>query len=145
MQSMMDDPAFKLYAIASTIVALHMILLALWTGRVRARYRTFTNPEDARWREAGHAEVDHAEVARVKRAHQNAVENAVPFFAVGFLYAASGATRNGALAYFSTFATARVLHSIFYLRGRQPFRTLMFGLGVLAILGMALHVVRAAL
>jgi hypothetical protein len=35
-----------------------------------------------------------------------------------------------------------VLHSIFYLFGRQPFRTLMFGVGVAAMIGMAVRVIR---
>lgn len=44
--------------------------------------------------------------------------------------------------YFWTFTAARLLHSVFYLWGKQPFRTLAFAVGVLAIIGMAVHVLR---
>ncbi len=145
MQSLLDNPAFPPYAIAASIVAVHMLLLALWTGTVRVRSKAYVNPEDAKLSNAENVEVDHPDVQRVKRAHQNLIENAVPFFAVGLLYVLTNGSRTGALAYFGTFVAARVLHSLFYLWGRQPFRTLMFAVGVLATLGMAVHVLRTVL
>ena len=42
------------------------------------------------------------------------------------------------------FEGARVLHSIFYLWGTQPFRTLSFVVGVVCVTGMAVQVIRAA-
>lgn len=140
-----DNPALKLYALTSSVVAVHMLLLALWTGTVRVKYKKWVNPEDAKLNKGEQSDQDHPEVQRVKRAHQNALENAVPFFAIGLLYALSGAGKTGAQAYFFTFLGARVLHSIFYLWGRQPFRTLMFAVGVLCMFGMAFQVIRAAI
>ena len=64
---------------------------------------------------------------------------------VGLLYAFSGPSKVGAQAYFFTFVGARILHSIFYLWGRQPFRTLCFAIGALATIGMAVHVLRVAI
>lgn len=61
------------------------------------------------------------------------------------MYAGVAPSKNAALIYFGTFTAARLLHSLFYLWGRQPFRTMMFGVGVLATLGMAVHVIRTAL
>lgn len=145
MQSFADNPALKLYALVAALVGLHLLLLALWTGTVRTRRKQWVNPEDAALSKGTQASEDHPDVLRVKRAHQNALENAVPFLAIGLVYALSGASKTGAQAYFFTFLGARVLHSIFYLWGRQPFRTLMFVVGVLAMLGMAVHVIRAAI
>jgi glutathione S-transferase len=142
---MSETPALKLYALASTLVALHLILLAGWTGAVRNRHKTYVNPEDATTLKGTLVAADHADVLRVKRAHYNALENAVPFFAVGLAYALSGASTTGAYAYFFTFLAARVLHSMFYLWGKQPFRTLTFAIGVLAMVGMGVHVIRTAI
>jgi glutathione S-transferase len=145
MQAFADNPALKLYALVAALIGVQMLLLALWTGTVRTRHKQWVNPEDAKLNKGDQKDQDHPDVQRVKRAHQNAIENAVPFFAIGLLYALSGASKTGAQAYFFTFLGARVLHSIFYLWGRQPFRTLMFAAGVLATLGMAYQVIRAAI
>ncbi|HZO15052.1 MAG TPA: MAPEG family protein, partial [Polyangiaceae bacterium] len=86
----------------STILGLHLLALALWTGSVRVMRRTWVNPEDARLNKGAEAEVDHADVQRVKRAHMNALENAIPFFVVGLLYVLTGASAMGAMIYFYT-------------------------------------------
>ncbi len=140
-----DNPALKLYALTGSVAALHLVLSALWTGTVRVKHKKWVNPEDAKLNKGEQSDQDHPDVQRVKRAHQNAIENAVPFFAIGLLYALSGASKTGAQAYFFTFLGARVLHSIFYLWGRQPFRTLTFAVGVLCLFGMAYQVIRAAM
>ena len=142
---MSDHPALKLYALVSVLTALHVVLLALWTGTLRTRRKAFVNPEDATALKGTQVEADHPDVLRVKRAHQNALENAVPFFAIGLAYALSGPSQTGAQAYFFTFLGARVLHSLFYLFGKQPFRTLVFAVGVAAMIGMAVHVIRVSI
>jgi len=137
--------AMKLYAIFSSVVALQLLLLAAWTGTVRTLRKTYVNPEDAKLNKGEQAEQDHPDVLRVKRAHQNLLENAVPFFVVAYLYANVAPSKSAVLIYFGTFVGARILHSVFYLWGKQPFRTLMFGVGLLATIGMAVHVIRSAI
>jgi len=145
MQPFLDNPALKIYALAGAIVAVQLILLALWTGTVRTMRKTFVNPEDAALNKAEQVEADHPDVQRVKRAHQNLLENALPFFAVGLLYALTNPRPGAAQIYFFTFVGARLLHSVFYLWGKQPFRTLMFAVGALCVIGMAVQVIRAAI
>jgi uncharacterized MAPEG superfamily protein len=145
MQSLMTDPALKTFALAGTVVALQLVLLALWTGTVRAMRKVWVNPEDAKLNKGEQADADHPDVLRVKRAHQNALENAIPFFAIGLLYALTNPSVGTAQAYFFTFMGARLLHSVFYLWGKQPFRTMMFALGVLCMIGMGVQVLRAAM
>jgi glutathione S-transferase len=141
-----DSAALKIYAFVSSILALHLIALALWTGTMRAMRKVFVNPEDAPLNKGGkQAEADHEDTQRVKRAHMNALENALPFFVVGWLFALTQPSAVAAQAYFFTFLGARVLHSVFYLWGKQPFRSMMFGLGVLCVIGMAVQVIRAAM
>ncbi len=144
MSSLLENlafPAFKLYAFTSTLVALHLLILAGWTGAVRTKHKSYVNPEDAGAFKGAAVEADHPDVLRVKRAHQNAIESAIPFFAVGLMYTLTGATKAGGQAYFLTFLAARVLHSVFYLAQKQPFRTLSYAVGALAITGMAVQVI----
>jgi uncharacterized MAPEG superfamily protein len=143
MEALMENDAFLLYAVCSAIVALQLLALALWTGTIRILRKKWVNPEDARLNKGENVEVDHPDVARVKRAHTNLLENAVPFFVLGLLYVLTGANESGAQAYFFTFTGARLLHTVFYLRGIQPFRTLCFGVGVLAMIGMSVQVISA--
>jgi uncharacterized MAPEG superfamily protein len=137
--------AFKFYSLCATILVLHMLLLAFWTGTVRALRKKYVNPEDAKLNKAEEAEAEHPDVARAKRAHQNALENGVTFFVVGALYASIGPSKTGVLWYFGTFTAMRLLHSVFYLWGKQPWRTISFAIGALAVIGMGVHVIRAAL
>jgi glutathione S-transferase len=141
----LENPAVHLYAIAASVLGIHLLLLALWTGTVRAQRKTFVNPEDAKLNKSTPVEEDHPDVLRVKRAHMNAIENDIPFFVIGLLYALTAPSRTGALAYFGVFVATRLLHTAFYLAGRQPFRTMMFVLGLLATVGMGVHVIRFAL
>jgi len=141
----MENPAFQAYALTSAVLAVQLILLAFWTGATRAKSKRYTNPEDAGVVKGEQAEQDHPDVLRVQRAHRNALENVVPFLAVGALYVATGASKTGAQVYCYTFLAARLLHSVFYLAGKQPFRTIAFGIGAAAVLGMAFHVIRAAI
>jgi prostaglandin-E synthase 1 len=136
------NPAFSTYAIASTIVALHMILLAFYTGSVRGRRKQYGNAEDAAFFKVAVTDGEHADVLRVKRAHANALESGVPFFAVGALYVTVGQSKAAALAYFGSFVVARLLHSVVYIWGKQPLRTIFFAVGALSIIGMAVHVLR---
>lgn len=141
----MESPAFQAYALTSAILAAQLILLALWTGTVRAKKKQYALPEDAVLNKVELAPGDHPDTLRAGRAHMNALENAVPFFVVAGLYVMTGASKTGAQIYCYTFLAMRLLHSVFYLAGKQPFRTITFAIGALAVLGMAFHVIRAVL
>jgi uncharacterized MAPEG superfamily protein len=142
-----EQPAFAVYALTAAFVSVHMILLDSWGGATRARTKTAVNVEDTSTVAKGAqlVESDPPEVARVMRAHRNMVANGLPFLLLGLVWVLLGAERNTALALFATFAGARVVHTIAYLAGKQPFRTLSFVIGQLAVLGVVIQVVRAAL
>lgn len=137
-----DSPALGSYALASCLVALNMIVLAGMTGAARGKTKLFNNPEDARG-----APVDREDpkVSRLKRAHTNAIESAIMFYPIALLYAFSGPSDLGARAYFFTYAGARILHTVFYVAEKQPWRTVMYAIGTFSILGMMVHLVRVAL
>jgi uncharacterized MAPEG superfamily protein len=137
-----EFPGLKAFALSSVLVGLNMIVLAGITGAARGNTKSFNNPEDAR---GAPLNVEHERVSRLRRAHQNAIESAVMFAPIGLLYVLSGATETGARAYCFTYALARILHSVVYLAGKQPWRTIMYVIGTLAIVGMMVHLVRVSL
>ncbi len=138
----LENDMMKLYGLSCTALALHLLILAAMTGGLRTRAKAYVNPEDARTLKGSEVDADAPVVQRAKRAHMNAIENFVPFVAIGFFYALTGPGKLGAEVYFGVFVAARVLHSIFYMMGLQPWRTAMFGIGAAALTGMGLHVIR---
>lgn len=130
--------AGKLWAFAVLFLTLKMLVLAALTSRARLRSRTFASPEDyAQQGLAVRSERD-ADVERHRRAHRNDLENVLPFFAVGAIYAATGPSDLGAWLCLAGFAAARLLHTVFYLRGAMPHRTLAYAYGYFATVWMAL-------
>jgi uncharacterized MAPEG superfamily protein len=128
--------AWKLWALAVLALALKMLVLAALTSRQRLAKRVFASPEDyATQGLAASAERD-PDVERYRRAHRNDLENILPFFVVGAIYAATQPSALGAWLCLPGFALARVLHTVFYLRGDMPQRTLAYGYGYAATLWM---------
>jgi uncharacterized MAPEG superfamily protein len=144
--TLLTDPATRTYVITSTVLGAHLLLMALWTGTVRTFRKEWVNTEDAQFNKAKLTEVEHPDVARVKRAHLNGIENLLPFLIVGALYVAfANPSATAAAIYLWTFTAVRLLHTAFYLAQKQPFRTITFAVGVLCTFGMAFHVLRAAI
>jgi uncharacterized MAPEG superfamily protein len=143
---LLDSPAPRLYALASSALVLILFWLAFRTGSVRMRGATVVNPEDVRvYRGAAVGATEHPDVQRIKRAHLNAIENMVPFFVVGLLFALTNPPVWAAAALFGAFVALRVLHVVFYLSARQPGRAATFGLGVAILLLMLAAVVRSVI
>jgi len=69
----------------------------------------------------------------VKRAHLNLLENSVPFFVVGLLFALTEPGLLVASTLYGLFVASRVLHAVVYLSGRQPVRSAAWFLGVVAV------------
>ena len=56
-----------------------------------------------------------------------------------------GSSATEGWAYFGVYFVARTLHTIFYLRAMQPWRTAMFALGQLTQLGIIVQLVLAVI
>lgn len=143
MNDLMTNPAFKAYALSTVVLALNLLFLGGFTGAQRGKHKSPVTPEDRP--DQGVLPVEHPSVARVLRAHRNAVESIVPYFALGLVYVLSGATGRGAAIYFGVFTTARVLHTVSYLLEKQPWRTIFFAVGNLCLVGMMVQIVMKAL
>lgn len=144
---MHNDPVFVAYALTVAVNSLN--LLALWnlSGAARARSHTTLNPEDARTVVRGATVVDSepAAVARVLRAHRNSHDNTVPFLLLGLVFVQLHPDPLEAKLLFATFTAARIVFSITYVLGLQPWRTLSYVLGVATTLALLVEVVRHAL
>ena len=143
----MDNPVVTAYAATSTVLALHTMSLAVSTALARVKARKVVNQEDSSTVSKGAdvVPVETEPVLRTQRAHRNAIENIVPYFVVAGLYTMTAPSATAAWIYFGFYVATRILHSFFYLNAMQPWRTVMFALGSLAILGMAVNVLRAAM
>ena len=133
MQPLASNPAFQAYAVMAIVLSLNMLFLWAYSGAVRGKSNTTPNAEDSKGG-AALVEVEPPEVARVLRAHKNAMANIVPFAILGLVYVLAGASGTAAQAVFGAFTLARLAHSFAYLGGKQPWRSLSFGVGGLATL-----------
>jgi prostaglandin-E synthase 1 len=133
-----NDPAFAVYALSAAFLSIHMIVLDSYSGAVRAKVKVTPNKEDARQTASVALEEPEA-VARVMRV------NTVPFLVLGLVLVLIGTTKTTAMAYFGTFVAARLGHTFAYLAGKQPWRSIFFTIGQLAILGIVYQVVRAGI
>merc|ERR1711974_306165 len=72
------------YAFYTAIVTCKMMMMSFLTARQRFRTKTFISSEDAK--QPGLKCGTNEDIERVRRAHQNDIENVVPFAILGLLY-----------------------------------------------------------
>ncbi|XP_067860869.1 microsomal glutathione S-transferase 1-like [Heptranchias perlo] len=144
-----DREVFLAYSTYTTIVLLKMMFMGPLTGYFRLTRKVFTNPEDARAHGGKDEETKRKymrtdpDIERVRRCHQNDLENIVPFIGIGLLYAFTGPDPSTALLHFRIFAGARIFHSIAYLVPLpQPARGLSWMVGMGVTFSMAYRVLK---
>ena len=140
-------PAFWAYAITCLVLSLNLLTLWVSSGAIRAKGGVAINPEDGARYGASVSEVDPPAVARLLRAHRNAEATIYPFLLLGMVYVLAGGGAGIAVPIFAIFIAARIVHSIVYLRGEQPWRTIAFATSLLAIIALmaaVLHVLLTA-
>ncbi len=145
MPQMMNDAAFRAYAIACSILVFKMFAGAILTAATRTRVKQFLNPEDAGVLGGASVREEHLDVQRMLRLHRNDLENILPFFTVGLIFVLMGVSAFAAQMYFYTFTGARIVHTIAYVAKLQPWRTVAFVIGVACMVGMLVQILIAAL
>ena len=132
MQSLAHQPTFVTFAICSLLMSAQLLALWAYSGFVRTKTKKVVNAEDVRFSKTASVDpVDPPEVARVLRAHANAMAVTVPFFMMGLLYALLEGPEGRAKIVFPVFVLARFAHAFFYLHGIQPWRTITFATSAL--------------
>jgi len=122
---MIPQSPLQLFMLCTAILTLKMILTGSAIGALRVVKSVFISPEDYALVGKTAAAPD-GQIERLRRAHQNDLENILPFFAVSFLYTLTGPTYRVAWWLLWTFTTARILHTICYAFGLQPWRTVVY-------------------
>lgn len=140
--SLLGNPAFVAYTVTSLVYILMLTLLWAGSGAVRGKTKTVPNPEDAASFAKGATVVqtDPPEVARVLRVHQNTLVNGLPFLFLGLIYVLCGCSGTEAWALFGGFTAVRVVYTLVYLAGKQPWRSLTFVFGVLFTLALMVRI-----
>ena len=129
--------ALHWYSLCVVALFLKMFGLSVYQGFHRIGTRTFVNPDDAAVFNKLPAAEELPQVQRVAKAWLNDLENIPIFIGLGTAYVLTGASPGAATWLFSTFTIARILHTLMYLLGLQPWRTITYAVGILCLLGMS--------
>ena len=142
MSDLSTNPAFTVYTLCSSLLILNLLGLWAYSGAVRGKEKSVPNPEDVTTVSKGStvSEVNPPGVARVLRAHGNAMANSIPFLFLGLLFVLQGGSGTEAWVFFGLFTLFRWAHTLTYLNEVQPWRTVSFALGLLTSLGLLIRV-----
>jgi len=144
METLLVNPAFRIYALCAAILGVKMLASAVYTATRRQKVGGFINPEDAKRFGQPGVEVkseEALEVARALRIQRNDLENIPLFFAIGLLYVLTGASSFGVLVLCGLFTLARLAHAIVYAKGLQPARAICFIIGMTCTFIMLFRIV----
>lgn len=88
------------------------------------------NEEDVKLSSKGKVVFNDPDVERVRRAHQNDLENVLPWFIITYLWLGTGPSPLLAKILIQTFVLARIAHTISYvIIPQQPTRAIVFFIG----------------
>ncbi|XP_058127623.1 microsomal glutathione S-transferase 1-like [Anopheles ziemanni] len=124
-----NDAALRAYLFWVSVLTLKMLLMSPLTSVTRVRKMAFANPEDTNAVSRKlKPKLDDPDVERVRRAHQNDLENILPFFVIGFLYLLTDPAPFLAINLFRLVAASRIIHTLVYavVVVPQPARFLAF-------------------
>ena len=141
MNDWLSNPGFVIYAITCLALCGNLLFLWVYSGVKRGSTKTSPNEEDVARFGGSFTEIDPLPIARILRAHSNAQATIYPFLVLGMVFILAGGTRWTATILFGTFTIARLLHSIMYLKAKQPWRTFFFVVGGLATIALMLAII----
>jgi glutathione S-transferase len=121
------------------ILSLKMSAIAIVQGRARTGAKKFANPEDAKMFGAQQVEQEVEGVRRAANAWRNDLENIPMFLILALVYVIAGLSPHAFIVYCTVFTVARILHTVFYLNAVQPWRTVAFTVGAIAMFALIIH------
>jgi glutathione S-transferase len=143
MEPLLENPAFRVYAICSALLGIKMLASAVYTATRRQKTAGFINPEDVQAFAPPGTTVrgeEASEVAHALRIQRNDGENIPLFFAVGLIYVLTGASAFGAAVLCGLFTAARIAHTFAYAYRKQPARAICFAIGAACMLVMIFRI-----
>ncbi len=138
MNPLTDNPAMQAYFASAVVLGMNLLVLANNTALTRAKAVEVINPEDKRLNPKADVvfEAGNDVTSRYRRAHRNALENIPLFLVTAYLLALTPISFGAFASLLGVFVVARLVHSVCYVKGIQPFRTLSFVVGALVQLGI---------
>ena len=141
MNALASLPALQPYVVSVLALGLNLFGLANATALTRAKAVEVINPEDVALNKKAAVvyEGGNDKTARYKRAHRNALENTPVFITTALVLTLMGTSAALASGLFYSYAGLRIVHSVCYVRGIQPFRTISFVIALtiqLVVLGL---------
>jgi uncharacterized MAPEG superfamily protein len=137
---------YQFYALTTVVLFFKMVSISLVQGVGRASANQFVTPEDAEFFAHTAPAVEEAPlVKRAINAWRNDLENIPMFLFLGLIYITLGCWPGGVFIYFTIFVVARILHTITFLRGLQPWRTIFFTVGMVVCVALAIQILIAVL
>merc|ERR1712110_502719 len=110
-----------------SLVLLKTLIMSFWTAKRRFATGVFANPEDIKGNDGATVDYANAEVERVRRCHQNDLENVLPFVMISAMYITTNPALSSARLVFRLFTLARYIHTFVYVfQVPQPSRALAF-------------------
>ncbi|KAB5542315.1 hypothetical protein PHYPO_G00090250 [Pangasianodon hypophthalmus] len=150
MAHVIDSEVFLAFSTYATIVILKMMFMSPLTAYYRITRKAFANVEDVGTAKTPEEKKKmlrvNEDVERVRRCHQNDLENIIPFVLVGLLYTLTGPELSTALLHFRLFVGSRFFHTIAYVTPLpQPSRGLSWIVGMGTTFSMAYHILNTVL
>jgi uncharacterized MAPEG superfamily protein len=134
------NPALNVFVLCLVVLSFKMLGIGYYQTFKRSMKKAFVNPEDAKF--FGKSEPLQAELVDVQRAsnaYRNDLENIPIFLFLALAYVMLECWEMGATIYFWTFTIARVFHTVAYIRGLQPWRTMAFVVGQTISVIVSIH------
>ena len=139
------EAALYWYSVCAVVLFLKMFALSSYQGYHRISKGTYKNLEDAALLGKPPAAEEVPQVRRAAQAWLNDLENIPIFLGLGVAYVMVGASAVAAPWLFLTFSAARILHTLSYILGLQPWRTIAYGIGIVCLFGMSVSILAVLL
>jgi prostaglandin-E synthase 1 len=136
MRLLLLDDNVRTLVLVNVLLVFKLISSGNITSSLRLSRKVFANPEDYAARHVAPSTAADAQVERSRRAHQNDLENILPFMPLSMMYALTSPSHTLFASLSWAFLGARVLYTIAYFRGLQPWRSIAFGVGMLIMLAI---------
>ena len=126
----------SVYGLCVVVLCVKMFALSCYQGFYRIKSLVFTNREDAGYFNRPVSPQELPQVARAAKAWANDLENIPLFFVLGGLCCALETSIGATIWLFCMFSVVRLLHSVCYLAGWQPWRTVAYAVGIVCLSGL---------
>src|SRR6266851_6116043 len=127
------------YALTAIVLELKMAAIAVVQGRGRVSTGLFVLQEDAKLFSGTESPQEAPIVDRASKAWRNDLENIPIFLILAGIYVMAGLSSGAFAFYCIVFMVTRILHTYTFIKGIQPWRTVVFTIGALAMFAMMIH------